>query len=91
MIIETQVKDPKMYSEYIAKVPPIIKKFGGKYLSRGNKIISFFGGWNPERIIIIEFESVQKAKDCFNSPEYKKISPLRENSVKTKAIVVKGS
>jgi uncharacterized protein (DUF1330 family) len=90
MIIETEVKDKKMYGQYIEKVSAIIEKFGGRYLIRGGKIISLSESWNPERISIIEFESVQKIKECFSSPEYQKIAPLRENSTITRAIVVEG-
>jgi uncharacterized protein (DUF1330 family) len=90
MIIETEVKDKKMYAQYIEKVWAIIEKFGGRYLVRGGKVISLSESWNPERIIIIEFESVRKIKECFSSPEYQKIAHLRENSAITRAIVVEG-
>jgi uncharacterized protein (DUF1330 family) len=90
MIIETQVKDPKMYAQYIEQVPKVIEKYGGRYLSRGNKIISLSEDWNPERIIIVEFESAQKIKECFTSLEYKKISHFREQGAVVRAVVVEG-
>jgi uncharacterized protein (DUF1330 family) len=90
MIIETQVKDKNMYKEYIDKVPSIIKKFGGRYLVRGGKIFPLSENWKPERMIIIEFESAQNIKECFNSPEYLKIAPLRQRSAITKAVVIEG-
>jgi uncharacterized protein (DUF1330 family) len=90
MIIETKVKDKDMYQQYIDKVPAIIKKFGGRYLVRGGNVISLSEGWNPERVIVIEFESAQNIKECFNSPEYLKIAPLRQKSAITKAVIVEG-
>lgn len=90
MIIESEVREPKSYAKYIEQVPRIIEKYGGRYLSRGNKIISLSASWNPERIIIVEFESLQQIKECFNSEEYKKIAPFREQGATTKAIVVEG-
>ncbi|MCD6319928.1 MAG: DUF1330 domain-containing protein [Candidatus Desulfofervidaceae bacterium] len=33
------------------KVPEIISKYGGRYLTRGGKITPLSGNWNPERII----------------------------------------
>ena len=35
LLIEITVKDRQRYSEYVKKVPPIIGKFGGKYLVDG--------------------------------------------------------
>ena len=54
MIIDIEVIDPEMYADYVANVPPIIKKFGGRYLARGGKITPLASDWNPERIIILE-------------------------------------
>jgi uncharacterized protein (DUF1330 family) len=90
MIIEAEVKDPKMYAEYIEQVPKVIEKYGGRYLARGNKIISLSEDWNPERMSIIEFDSVQKIKECFTSPEYKKVSHFREQGANIRAVVIEG-
>lgn len=56
-LIEISIKN-----EYIDKVKPIIEKYKGKYLARGGKITSFSKNWNPERIIIIEFPSLELVK-----------------------------
>ena len=90
MIIETQVKDKDMYQEYIDKVPALIKKYKGRYLARGGKVMPLSESWKPERLIIIEFESAQDIKECFNSPEYLKIAWLRQRSAITKAVVIEG-
>lgn len=45
-----------------------------------------FGNWNPERIIIIEFETEEQLRNCFNSVGYLKIAPFRENSTITKSV-----
>ena len=87
MIIEIAVKDNEAYSRYLKKVPSIIKKYGGKYLARGGKVTSITGNWNPERIVVIEFANMQKLQECFQSPEYAQIAPLRKNSTISKAIV----
>jgi uncharacterized protein (DUF1330 family) len=90
MIIEIKAFDNGMYSEYVKKVKPLVEKHGGRYLARGGKVSPFEGGWDPGRIIVIEFDSMEKWEKCFKSPEYRKIAPLREKSVETRAIVVEG-
>lgn len=90
MIIETKVFDDETYSEYVRKVKPLVEKHGGRYLVRGGKIMPFEGCWDPERIVVIVFDSMEMWEKCFKSAEYRKIAPLREKSAETRALVVEG-
>lgn len=90
MIIEIKVMNHELYTRYVEKVPEIVKKYGGKYLVRGGEVIPMFGNWNPERIVMIEFETEEQLRNCFNSAEYLKIAPFRENSTITKSVIVNG-
>ena len=90
MIIEIKIMDYELYTKYVEKVPEIIKKHGGRYLVRGGEVIPMFGNWNPERIVLIEFDNEEQLRNCFNSPEYLKIAPFRENSTITKSVIVNG-
>ena len=90
LIIDITIKDRELYAKYVELVPSIIKKYGGKYLTRGGKVTQIAGDWNPERIIIIEFKSMQMLQECFQSPEYKKIAPLREQATASRAIMANG-
>lgn len=89
-LADIEIKDEKMYAEYIEKAPEIIKKYGGRYLVKGGKVATVSGNWNPKRIVVIEFPSEEALKECFNSEEYKVIAPLREKSTTSKAIIVEG-
>jgi uncharacterized protein (DUF1330 family) len=90
MIVDITVKNESLYSEYIAKVPNIIEKYGGRYLVRGGEITPITSNWNPQRVIIIEFDSKEQLQRCFSSQEYLEISPLREQSTVGKSIIVEG-
>lgn len=91
MIIEAkEIMDRAKYGEYIEKVPRTIEKFGGKYLARGGEVTVVSGDWKPARLIIVEFASMEKFHAWWRSPEYRVVSPLREQSAKTNAIVVNG-
>jgi len=85
-----EIFDKEKYMQYVSKVPPIVEKFGGKYLARGGNTITIAGDWNPLRFIIIEFENIEKFNAWWNSPEYRAVAPLREQSAKTNAIVADG-
>ena len=53
------------------------------------KVIPVEGSWNPNRLIIIEWKSIEDLQKFTNSEEYKIISVLREKSAKTKSLIVK--
>ncbi len=64
------VTDPEGYGEYIKLAGPAIEKFGGRFLARGGDQIKFEG--DPyERTVVVEFNSLQDAKDAYNSEDYK--------------------
>ena len=90
MIIEIQVEDEWLYAEYVEKVRAIVEEHGGRYLVRGGVVTPLSGDWNPERMIVIEFESTEQVRRCFNSPEYLELAPLRKQSAVSRAIVVDG-
>jgi len=91
LIVEAkEITNKQMYGEYIQKVPQTIERFGGKYLARGGQIEVLSGDWNPSRLIIVEFDSMDEFKSWWNSPQYRAIAALRERSAKTNAVVVKG-
>ena len=93
VIIDISIQDQASktdYAQYVEKVRPIVEKHGGRYLARGGRITPVTGDWNPERIILIEFPSADHVKQWWNSPEYKAIAGLRENSTVAKAIIVEG-
>ena len=90
VIIEIEILDRETYLSYVAQVRGVVERHGGRYLARGGNVITMSGNWRPERVILIEFRSAQQASDCFASPEYKAIAPLRERSTRTKAIIIEG-
>jgi uncharacterized protein (DUF1330 family) len=85
-----QIKDRETYSKYAEAAFEIVTKHGGKYRVRGGKASRFFGDWQPGRIVIVEFESEEQLLNCFASPEYRAIAPLREKSTIGRAIIVDG-
>ena len=60
-------------------------------LVRGGEVIPMFGNWDPGRIVLIEFDTAENFRNCFNSAEYLEIAPFREHSTITKSIIVNGS
>ena len=89
-IFNIEVKKPEEYKEYVEKVKPIAKKFGGEYIVRGGETKVLEGSWAYPRTVVIKFPSYKKALDWYNSDEYKPIKQIRlENSIGN-GIIVKG-
>ena len=90
MIIELEVVDEDAYAEYKARVPATIAQYGGKYLVRGGSTTPLEGGWEPARIVVLEFESLERLRAWNESPEYAQVAPIRERAARTKSIAVEG-
>jgi len=90
MILEIEVVNAKVYGEYVEQAPATVAQYGGRYLVRGGAITPLTGGWNPQRMVVIEFPTTERFQEWVTSPEYSAIAPLRERSTKSKAIVVEG-
>ena len=78
-----EVHDPEGYKAYTAQVPGTLARFGGKFIVRAGANDTLEGSWEPHRIVLIEFPSVEQAKAWFASPEYQAIIPLRQKFART--------
>ncbi len=90
VVLDIDVKDPAGYDDYKKLAAPAVAAYGGKYLARGGPSENFEGNWQPKRIVILEFESVARAKQWLVSPEYKQARELRHKYAATNAVVVEG-
>ena len=90
MIAEIRVKDEKTYVGYREKAPATVEKYGGRYLVRGGQVTSLEGDWQPGRLVVLEFPSMEQFRRWFDSPEYRQIAPIRRSSTESRLIVVEG-
>ncbi len=90
IVVEVDVKDPKGFADYRTMVPASIEAFGGKYRVRGGTVENLEGAWEPSRLVIIEFDSVEQAKRWWDSDEYREARNLRQATSDTKMVVVEG-
>ena len=90
VIVEIKVTEPEAYEDYKRQAPPLIAKFGGKYLVRGGHVESLEGDWLPERLVILEFPSVEQANRWWSSADYAFAKELRQRTTVSKMVVVEG-
>jgi uncharacterized protein (DUF1330 family) len=89
-IVDLDVHDAGLYARYVAQVGNIVNRYGGRYLARGGKVTPLSGDWQPVRLVLIEFDSLEQLQQCYASPEYREIAAWREQSSQSRSIVVEG-
>jgi uncharacterized protein (DUF1330 family) len=65
--------------------------FGGRYVVRGSEIASLEGEPPKGRIVVIKFDSMEKAKAWYDSPAYREIRPIRHGAAKSRVFIVEGT
>src|SRR5437588_11545249 len=90
VIVEIDIVDPTGYEEYKKLAGATVEKYGGRYIVRGGAVETLEGDWKPKRIVVLEFESVHRAKEWLNCEAYRELRKMRHRTAKTKMIVVQG-
>ncbi|GAB3535994.1 DUF1330 domain-containing protein [Pontibacter brevis] len=90
VLVEIEVTDPATYEEYKKLTPASLAAYDGKFIVRGGQYETLEGDWKPNRIVMLEFPSVERAKEWWNSPEYTKAKAIRQRAANTKMLVLEG-
>jgi uncharacterized protein (DUF1330 family) len=89
VIAEVDVTDRTTMQKYGEKVPETLAPFIHRYLVRGGKTQSLEGE-APKGIVVIAFDSAEKARGWYDSPAYEAIKPIRQSSAKSRIFIVEG-
>ncbi|WP_114783954.1 DUF1330 domain-containing protein [Botryobacter ruber] len=90
VLVEIEITDPAAYEDYKKLTPASIAAYKGRFVVRGGKTETLEGDWQPERIVVLEFPSVERARAWWNSPEYATAKAIRQQAANTKMIVLEG-
>ncbi len=90
LVARVTVTDPERYGEYLKVSPTVIEKYGGKFIARGGEIVTLEGPEETRRVVLIEFPTLERAKEFYNSPDYREARKLREGAGTGQLIVIEG-
>jgi uncharacterized protein (DUF1330 family) len=90
LILDLAIHNFSGFKEYIEKIPDFIKKHSGKYVVQGVEPTIIEGNWSPERVIVLEFPSRNKANKFLSDPEVQPLFSIRHNTTISKLILVDG-
>jgi uncharacterized protein (DUF1330 family) len=90
VIADIEVTDAVGYEEYKKLAAPTVAAYGGRYVVRGGAAENLEGPWSPGRVVVLEFASVDRAREWWTSESYEAVKRLRHSSAKSKLILVEG-
>jgi uncharacterized protein (DUF1330 family) len=88
-IAEHIITDPVKFEEYRVAVAPMIARHGGRYITKaGSHKFPERPHWRPERVVIIEFPTMERLDAWYASAEYQPLMALRKASTDDKDMVI---
>lgn len=95
VVAEVVVHDPVQYQAYREKVLPNIQASGGQFLVRGGQRVQCEGlddaHHDQIRTIILEFPSLEEAREWYDSAAYAELKLLRQAASQTRMFIVEGA
>ncbi len=91
VIADVVVSDPEQYKQYAALTPEAMRAAGGEFLARGGDTAVLEGTWEPARMVVAKFESMEAAKAFYDSALYSEARAKRAGATERfNMIIVQG-
>ena len=90
LVLDLSIKVLEGFLEYAEKIPTFIEKHGGRYIVQGVIREKMESDWIPERLVILEFSSTEKAKEFLADPEAQELFALRHKTTNSQLILAEG-
>jgi len=90
ILMKITAKDAEKLQSYQQIAPSIIDKYKGKLLVRGGEVVSLEGPSEHRRVVMVEFASLNDAKQFYYSDEYAKAIQLRLGAAEFEMMAVQG-
>jgi uncharacterized protein (DUF1330 family) len=90
VLVDLTVTDPATMEEYRKQVPATIAKYGGRILVRGGAHQTLEGDWKPNRLVVLEFPSMDAIRRWYDSEDYREPKALRLKAGRANLVIVEG-
>jgi len=90
VVAEVEVTDPAGMQKYGAQVPATLAPFNHHYVIRSAKFQPLEGDAPKGGLVVIAFDSADKAREWWDSPAYNAIKPIRQSAAKSRIFIVEG-
>ncbi|MCF8199126.1 MAG: DUF1330 domain-containing protein [Sulfuritalea sp.] len=90
MVVDARSSDPDRMLEYRRLAEIAVSAYGGRYLVRGSPYETQEGNWHPQRLVVLEFPSMEIGRKFYDSPEYVEARKAREGVSNFDMLLVEG-
>ena len=90
LIAHMTITDPGKYEGYRTAVLPLLERYGARYLARTDQAEVFEGSYDGRILAIMEFTSMERLQEFWNSPEYEETKSLREGAATMDVYAIDG-
>jgi uncharacterized protein (DUF1330 family) len=91
IIVDVKITNQQRYEDYKKLTPASLAPFDGKFVVRGGRTETLEGDWQPGRIVVLEFPSLERAKAWWSSDSYAPAKAIRQAASITRMIMVEGA
>ncbi len=82
--------DADALAEYRRRNTDVVAEHGGRFLVRGGEQEVLEGGWEPLRVVVMEFPDAAAARAWYGSDAYAELRGLRQGASDTDLLLVEG-
>jgi len=90
IIANVSVTNPAQYEEYKKLSTVAMQTYDAQVCVRGGAIEVIEGDWHPERLVVLKFPSIEKARLFEASPEYASARSARQGAAVMRMLLVEG-
>ena len=90
VILTEEIHDPAGMQRYAEASMPALREHGGRLLVADAPIETLEGEWHGTRTVVVEFDSVERARAWYRSDGYQAALPLRQAASQSHVVIVEG-
>ena len=91
VIVNVHVLDEEAGLAYAPVAQKSILSHGGRYLVAGPTPEPVEGPWDSLRFLVIEFPDMDRIREWYDSPEYRRAREIRDGKVQVGMLFVEGT
>jgi uncharacterized protein (DUF1330 family) len=91
ILADVDVTDPQQYEQYKKLSSVAMQAHGAEVCVRGGKVDVIEGAWQPARLVMLKFASVEQARAFYDSPEYQAAKAVRQGAAVMRMVLVEGT
>ncbi|MEO7392373.1 MAG: DUF1330 domain-containing protein [Ramlibacter sp.] len=90
ILANIRVTNADQYEEYKRLSSLAMKAHGAEVCVRGGKVEVLEGDWQPERVVLLKFPSVEAARKFNDSVEYDAARKARQGAAVMRMVLIEG-